>query len=165
MLVNPWVRTHKGDTRARALADLHYTRQTPGHPMWTRPGYNYVLLVEPALAVWCWWRPKWEAGVGRKDGLRCLECTIFRRTPEAPLASDLVRWAVEALWRPEAFADLQYSNAVPISDGLITGVGAKQTQRGRSKKSPPGKCYLAAGWEPFDHRPGRADVWLRAPCW
>lgn len=161
--MNPWVRVHKGDSRARVLADCHYTRQNPGHPMWTRPGYNYVLLVEPGLAVWCWWRPKWEAGVERKDGLRCLECTIFRRTLQAPLASSLVCWAVDALWRQEAFEDLRLANAVPITDGLITGVGSVQTQKGRSKNSLPGKCFLAAGWRYFDHRPGRADVWLKAP--
>ena len=50
----------------------------------------------------------------------------------------------------------------PPRDGLITAVGVDETARRRSKRSPPGVCFLMAGWEPMDkHSDGR--VWLRAP--
>ncbi len=162
--MNPWIRTHKGDDRGRKLADQHYTRQTPGHPMWTRPGYNFVLVIPDGSAVWCWWRPKWEdgrPGTKRKDGLEAIECTIFRRAKECPyLASDLIRWAVEALTWPVALDDLAGEAFPP--DGLITGVGSEQTRKGRSARSLPGECYRRAGWTEFPKRGEKADVWLRA---
>jgi hypothetical protein len=79
-----WTPTTKGNARCRALADRHYTRQKPGSPQWTRPGYSAVLYASTDVgeAVFVWWRPKWEdgrPGTSRKDGLRCIECTHFRR--------------------------------------------------------------------------------------
>lgn len=38
-----WERIHKGNSRGRVLADSHYTRQSSGNPLWTRPGYNACL--------------------------------------------------------------------------------------------------------------------------
>ena len=161
-----WKPTHKGDVRCRKLADLHYTRQTPGHPMWTRPGYNYVLYFanEHGEAAWCWWRPKWEhgtPGTQRKDGLQCLECTLFankRWSEEAVLSSALVQDAVSALWLPKARRDLHLQN--PHKLLLITGVDSKQTAKRRARASLPGKCYREAGWSDFTHRKGKADTWL-----
>jgi hypothetical protein len=159
-----WVVTTKADQRPRFLADRHYTRQTPGHPMWTRPGYNLILYAEQRsgrAAAFCWWRPKWESGIlgtERKDKLRCIECSLFRNETRFR-SSDLIREAVTMLEGWEHTWD------VHLPDGLITGVGSRQTAQGRSSDSPPGMCFVAAGWEPFTH-PGknkRADVWLRAP--
>jgi len=163
-----WTRITKGDPRGREMADRHYTRQRPGSPSWTRPGYNYVLYVEfdEGRALWCWWRPKWEdgrPGTERKDGLRCLECTMFRREGRTPLASELCRSAVEALATPEARADLHLDAAGPISDGLITGIGSEATAARRGKRSRPGECYRRAGWIEIEKRTGRADVWLWHP--
>ena len=160
----PWVRVDKGERRARVLADKHYTRQSPGHPMFTRPGYNFVLYTEvgDVRACFVWWRPKWEAGQERKDGLRCLECTIFRREgprDAEPVASALVLAAVHALKMPVALDDL--AGVVDPPDGLITGVGTEQTRKRRSKRSLPGKCFREAGFVEFDHKKGRADVWLK----
>lgn len=154
----PWIVTHKGDADCRALADAHYTRQMPGHPMWTRPGYNFVLRTPDGGAAWCWWRPKWEAGLERKDGLRAIECTMFRRK-SGPLASHLVREAVLALSMPEARRELHHDD--PLSSELITGIGTAQTASRRSAHKQPGVCFREVGWEPFDHRAGRADLWLR----
>ena len=168
----PWQRIHKGDTRGREMADLHYTRQTPGHPMWTRPGYNHCLLAEfpQGRALFVWWRPKWEdgrPGTSRKDGLRVIECTIFRIEGVTPLASELIHGAVEALAQWEACEDLKLDCAGAV-EGLITGVGASQTVRRRSRRSQPGVCFQHAGWERFDKRAGKADVWYRLSwenCW
>lgn len=162
-----WKRITKGDVRGRELADAHYTRQSPGHPMWTRPGYNFVLLAEyPAgAALWCWWRPKWEdgrEGTKRKDGLHVLECTMFRRVGETDLASDLIRAAVRALCTPEAISDLHLRAAGRI-DHLLTGVSAKKTRKGRAQNSPPGACFRHAGWRPYAKQTKRADTWLQMP--
>lgn len=154
-----WQPTHKGDVRCRLLADKHYSRQRPGHPMWTRPGYNYVLYAEHEGrgAVWCWWRPKWEAGVGRFDGLQALECTIFRNETKL-LSSKLVIEAVEALYLPEAYEALKIET--PSQLPLITGISTPKTTKRRSKKSLPGACFRHAGWADMIHKKGRADTWL-----
>lgn len=164
-----WLPVNKGDRRARALADLHYTRKSPGHPQWTRPGYNYVLVTECGLAAFVWWRPKFEAGIERYDGLRCIECTLFARRGAAhdqgglPIASELVRQAVIALDLPEAWQYLSGELAVPedLPTLLVTGIGSKQTARRRGKAAPPGRCFIEAGWVELDHKKGRADVWLQ----
>ena len=165
----PWVPTTKGDARCRALADLHYTRVSVGHPQWTRPGYSAVLHAGPDSggALFVWWRPKWEdgrPGTSRKDGLRVLECTHFRRTPGCalPISSTLIVCAEVALFSKEVQSALHLESAGTV-EGLLTGVGSKQTERGRGRSSPPGACFLHAGWVPFEKRPGRADVWLWRP--
>lgn len=128
--------------------------------MFCRPGYNMVLRAEgpKGLAVWVWFRPKWESGLlgtMRKDKLFAIECTLFRNC-SGFLSSELIREATELLMTWERAQDVEWP------DGAITGVKSSATVRGRSKKSPPGKCYLAAGWEPFEHRKSdRADIWLR----
>lgn len=168
--VNPWVRIDKGDVRARLLADEHYTRQSPGAPMWTRPGYNYCLFAETdpwwgvgTKALWCWWRPKWEDGQERKDGLRAVECTMFRLTSREPwLASDLVQAAVEALDAEDADEDLAHFAVRHLP--LITGIGSVQTAARRAKAHLPGHCFRMAGWTEIEHRRGRADIWLQAPA-
>ncbi len=163
-----WRRITKGDVRGREMADRHYTRQTPGAASWTRPGYNFVMLAEfdAGRALWCWWRPKWEdgrPGTERKDGLRCLECTMFRREGQTPLASALIEAAVAALPTDEARRDLHLDAAGSITDGLITGIGSEATSKRRGKRSRPGECYRQAGWIEIDKRGGRADVWLWHP--
>lgn len=157
-----WIETHKGDVRARELADRHYTRQTVGHPMFTRPGWNQVLIAEQAngrRAAFVWWRPKWEAGIpgtARKDGMSCIECTLFRNETRFR-SSDLIRDAVACLLSWEHAQDVAWP------DGIITGVSSSATVGGRAPSSPAGMCFIAAGWAPFAHagRRKRADVWLR----
>lgn len=157
-----WVETTKADQRPRLLADRHYTRQNPGHPMWTRPGWNQILYLEQAngrAAVFCWWRPKWEAGIPgtqRKDGLRAIECAIFRNETRFR-SSDLIHDAVEMLRRWE------HANDVDWPDGLITWISSAKTVGGRSALSLPGHCFRMAGWFPMEKKVGRADVWLKHP--
>jgi hypothetical protein len=154
-----WTETHKGDSRCRVLADRHYSRQNPGHPMFTRPGYNQVLYCADSVgtAVWVWFRPKWESGIKgtlRKDGLFAIECTLFRNETGI-LSSELIIAACLFLLTWERAQDVEWP------DGAITGVNSKHTARRRSKHALPGKCYREAGWEPFEHRSTeRADVWL-----
>lgn len=155
----PWLETDKGDPRCRRLADGHYTRRTVGHPLWTRPGWNQVLWTrdETGDAVWCWFRPKWESGIAgteRFDRLRAIECSMFRNTT-AWRSSALIRAAVAAVLAWEHARDVAWP------DGLITGIDSAATAARRSGRALPGECFRRAGWEPFKHAAGRADVWLR----
>jgi len=170
-----WTVTNKGDIRCRMMADRHYTRQSIGNPRWTRPGYSAVLYAQSAAGagLFVWWRPKWEdgrPGTARKDGLRCLECTHFRREGLAvgepgalPVASDMIRAAVAALDWPAVRSALHLDAAGPIADGVLTGIGSKQTAKRRSRTSEPGECFLRAGWARVEKRKSRADVWLSLP--
>lgn len=115
-----WTMTHKGDNRAVALADRHYTRQKPGTPQFCRPGRNIVLLSEYADALWVTW-----SGI-RDDDYEAWECTLFRNEGKY-LSSHLIVLALgitRHLW------------GMPPRDGIITYVG----QRYR------GGCFHAAGF-------------------
>lgn len=156
-----WIETDKGDPAARELADRHYTRQSIGARMFTRPGYNQVLIAEQAngrRAVFVWWRPKWESGIKgteRFDRLRCIECTIFRNETRFR-SSDLILEAISCLLTWDRANDTDWK------DGIITAVNSIKTSGGRSISSPPGMCFRAAGFRPFGHAPSkRADIWLR----
>lgn len=154
-----WRLTHKGDTDCRCLADKHYSRQHPGHPMFTRPGYNMVLRAEgpQGLATWVWFRPKWESGIKgtlRKDGLFAIEYTLFRNE-SGLLSSQLIIEAEQCLLTWDKLT-------VDWPDGAITGIKADATTRCRSRRAMPGQCYLHAGWKVFKHNKSeRADVWLQ----
>lgn len=130
--------------------------------MWTRPGWNLTLYAQQRngrAAVFCWWRPKWESGIEgteRKDGLRAIECAIFRNQTRFR-SSELIRQAVAAVLTWEHATDVAWP------DGLITGVNAQATAGGRAADHLPGHCFREAGFTDFDH-PGegkRADTWLR----
>lgn len=158
-----WAARPKGDLACLELADRHYSRQTPGSPQWTRPGYTFVLFAYDARgeASWCWWRPKWEAGIERKDGLRVLECTLFRNETNT-FSSVLIRQAVDALETEEAKRALHHTD--PRSLPLITGINSEATRRHRGRRNLAGHCFRMAGWKPFEKASThRADVWLRAP--
>ncbi len=154
-----WRITHKGDQDCRALADRHYSRQHPGHPMFCRPGFNMVLWAQGSKghAVWVWFRPKWESGIKgteRKDKLRAIECTLFRNESGIQ-SSDLIIEASAILLTWERAQDTDWP------DGAITGIKSDVTGQCRSRNSLPGACYRHAGWKDFPHRASkRADVWL-----
>jgi len=157
-----WLVTTKRDPKPRELADRHYSRQNPGHPMWTRPGWNQILYLEQRngrAAVFCWWRPKWESGIPgtlRKDGLRAIECVIFRNETRYR-SSILIEQAVQKVLAWEHALDVEWP------DGLITGISSEATQARRAPEHLPGHCFREAGWSEFQHpgRGKRADVWLR----
>lgn len=159
-MMTVWEEVSKGDARCRALADRHYSRQTPGHPMFTRPGYNQVLYYSDSKgdAVYVWFRPKWESGIKgtmRKDGLYAIECTLFRNE-SAALSSYLILDACAALMNWPKSHDTDWP------DGAITGVKSGATERRRSKHALPGACYRRAGWIEFEHnKSDRADTWLK----
>ncbi|MBP1893008.1 hypothetical protein J2Z18_002110 [Paenibacillus lactis] len=121
----PWIVTHKGDRSCRLLADRHYSRQRPGHPMFTRPGRNLVLRSAAGDAVWVTW-----SGV-RDDGMDAWECTLFRNESSIR-SSEMIRFAVTATvaeW------------GKPPADGIITYVDGRKI-----RSTNPGCCFKAAGW-------------------
>ncbi|AQT85673.1 hypothetical protein ERICIV_00871 [Paenibacillus larvae subsp. larvae] len=122
----PWILTHKGDSSCRLLADRHYSRQTIGHPMFTRPGRNLVLRTALGNAVWVTW-----SGI-RDDGLDAWECAVFRNESNY-LSSFLIKLAVDATigeW------------GTPPVDGIITYVDPKKIN-----SVNPGCCFKKAGWQ------------------
>lgn len=127
------MRVTKFDPRAAALADRHYTRQTPGSPQFMPSGRTIVLLTEDGLAVW---GTHWAVGDGvlwsTHDWPMAWNCSIFRN--EGPhLSSELIREAVaatRALWGD------------PNEQGFITFVDRKKVRQ----KRDPGRCYLRAGF-------------------
>lgn len=48
--VTRWREVHKSTPALVALADRHYTRQTPGSPQCCRPGVNLCLLTDDCSA-------------------------------------------------------------------------------------------------------------------
>jgi hypothetical protein len=128
-----WLITDKGDQDVRALADRHYSRQTPGAPSFTRNGQNLVFTTEDGKAAWVTFRPT-PGKAKRPDGWDAWECALFRNE-DYPWArsSDLIREAVElsiALWGP------------PPRDGIITFVKPECIA-----SELPGYCYRRAGWK------------------
>lgn len=135
-----WMVTHKGDVSCRLLADRHYSRQTAGHPLFTRPGRNLVLRTARGDAVWVTWR-----GI-RDDGLDAWECTLFRNESKC-LSSDMVRWAVVAThaeW-----------GSFP-RDGMITYVASDKV-----RSTNPGCCYKKAGWKRIGESKKRGLILLQ----
>jgi hypothetical protein len=89
-----WRQVDKFDERFMALADRHYSRQSPGSPQCMPPGRTFLLLAE----MWTH-AGECRAGWGVVDNLdpvgeRRFRCSIFRN--ETPwLSSDLIREATE----------------------------------------------------------------------
>jgi hypothetical protein len=121
-----WMVTHKGDVGCRVLADRHYSRQTIGHPMFTRPGRNLVLKTAAADAVWVTWK-----GI-RDDGFDAFECTIFRNESSSR-SSDMIKDAMKAT--------IAEWGQLP-KDGLITYVDAEKVS-----SANPGYCFKMAGFK------------------
>lgn len=152
-----WQLSNKADTRCIALADRHYSRQQPGTQSFTRPGFNMVLYYgdQKGEAVYVWWRPKFETGESftqRFDGLECIECTIFRNESSI-LSSVLIEEACQIVQTWDRYLECR--------DGLVTSVNSVKTTKQRSKSSPPGACFIHAGFKPIEHAVGAADVWLQ----
>lgn len=139
-----WHRVWRRDPRALALADRHYSRQSPGSDQFTPPGRVLVLLTADGLALWAACENRDPAG-GRR-----WRVTIFRN--EGPvLSSELVRAATV---RTSAHWLDRYGE---LPGHLETEVDPRRTRH----KRDPGRCFRRAGWVEVDRR--RGLVVLRAP--
>lgn len=122
----PWMVTHKGDQACRALADRHYSRQTPGAIQFCRPGRNLVLRTSLGDAVWVTWD-----GI-RDDGKIGYECTLFRNESKH-LSSDLIKWAIHATIKEWGYSKKEF----------LTYVNPEKIHSDNA-----GYCFRKAGFHP-----------------
>lgn len=151
-----WARVAREDSIAAELADGHYSRQTPGADGYMAPGecVAFVHKGPRGRAVWGVvhnvFREVWR-----------WRNTIFRNV-SGTLSSDLIIAATLDTYETW-LAEYGKLPAPP----LRTEVEIEATRARRSKRHPPGHCYLMAGWTfvreiPAAH--GRAaKVELEAP--
>jgi DNA polymerase I-like protein with 3'-5' exonuclease and polymerase domains len=121
-----WIPVNKADDSCRQLADRHYSRQTIGAKLFTRPGKNIVLRTILGDAVWVSWQ-----GI-RDDGLEAYECTIFRNESDI-LSSELIKEAMQIT--VDIWGDMP-------KDGFITTVKAEKV-----KSKNPGCCFKKSGFK------------------
>lgn len=146
-----WWAVSSADPRAAALADRHYSRQTPGAPQFMGTGRKLVLLTADARAVW--------GAIEHLDPVGGLHwrCNIFRNEmSSAGRSSELVR---EATARTFAFWLARWG--LPVVP-LRTEVDVRRVRH----KRDPGRCFLRAGWRVVPHARGEARgfVVLEAPA-
>jgi hypothetical protein len=141
--VAQWRCVERSHPAARALADRHYSRQTPGAQEFMASGKTFVLLLADERAVWGVIENLDPAG-----NLRW-RCSIFRN--ESPVrSSSLIVAATRLTYR-------HWAGRLP-SVPLTTEVDPRKTRR----KRDPGRCFLRAGWTVID--PDRRGlVVLQAP--
>lgn len=146
-----WERVIHCDARAVALADRHYSRQTPGSYQFTPPGQKLVLWHDcgACQAVWAVVH-NLAPGSG---GTRQWRCAMFRREGAGHIASDLI---ADATIATRAWWPTRYGRAPELP--LTTEVDPAKVRR----KRDPGRCFRKAGWRV---RPGlsRGLVVLEAP--
>ena len=141
-----WHLSYRADPVARALADRHYNRQSPGASQFVPPGRCLVLTAPQALWVTSWplaqfvqhaWAGAWVN-------------SLFRREGGDVLASEMIRQAVAATrWRWPEVPDL----------GMVTFVDASQVRH----KRDPGRCYRHAGFRRVGHTKGGLVAWQMLP--
>ena len=136
MSASIWQRSNRADPRARELADRHYNRQKVGASQFVPPGRCLVLYAETATGK-SFWVTSWPfAQYVKHAWAGAWMCSAFRNEG-AGLSSDLIAQAVAATCD-------EYG--APPALGMVTFVDEAKTRRGRSKTSPPGKCFLEAGF-------------------
>lgn len=141
-----WFRTWRADPVARALADRHYSRKTPGATQFSPPGRNLTLRTFSGDAVWVtsWPLPEYvDHGWGD-----CWTCTLFRN--ESPLLSSLL------IFEAMAATAHAFGEECPPG-GFLTFVDAGMVRR----KRDPGRCFRCAGFEPVGLTKNRGLVVLR----
>lgn len=143
-----WRRVKRCDPRARALADGHYSRQTPGARDFLSNGRSLVLLSLDERAVWGVLENLDPVGQHR------WRCTIFRRLNDCSArASTLIEEATRLTYL-HWMRRYRGLPAVPLQ----TEVNAAKVRR----KRDPGRCFVRAGWHRVAER--RGLVILEAPA-
>ncbi|MDQ7835492.1 MAG: hypothetical protein RDU24_08930 [Humidesulfovibrio sp.] len=126
------VRTRRNDREARALADRHYSRKTPGHREFIGPG-RAIILRDPAGT----WLFVWRHCQYRLDGQTGWECSIFRNEG-ARLSSEII---LEC-------------------EGFVTGRLFTYVDASKVRSANPGYCFKRAGWRVAGRSKGRGLVLL-----
>jgi hypothetical protein len=136
-----WKHVHHLDTRARLLADRHYSRQTPGAKEIAPPGNKIVLLGLNDDALWVSHRPdpKANLAVPRADGFLYWNNPYFRNE-SGQRASDLI---LEAL----AITRYLWGDDVP-RDGYHSFIDPRKVKPMMRRGIPTyGYTYTLAGFE------------------
>ncbi len=118
-----WMITKDGDPAARELADKHYSRKTPGAPLFCGPGDRLILVTPDYRALFIWRRERF-----RRDGQQGVNCAIFRNESHV-LSSELIKDAVQIAWRRWP------------GERLFTFIRANAI-----RSNNPGCCFKKAGW-------------------
>lgn len=130
-----WQRVTRFDPRVNALADRHYSRQTPGSTQGcVPPGRGVVLYAESdtGQATWAasWQKPEYAHHAWPGAWV----CTMFRNEDLGIRSSELIRQAVAAC---------RAVMGEPPEAGMITFVNLARVR----KKRDPGRCFRRAGFE------------------
>lgn len=136
-----WTHVTKTDTRARMLADRHYSRQSIGAREIAPPGNSIVLLGANNDALWVSHRPDPLAQLAKRraDGFDYYDNPYFRNE-SSEIASELIMQALRItayLWQDYAPADGFHSFVNPRK--------VKPTKRRGVELY--GYCFLKAGFE------------------
>lgn len=131
----PWLLEPIESPDARELADRHPTRQTPGARGFVPPGRRMLLRCADPIG-----RAIWSACHNVFREVWRWRNTIYRNET-AMLSSDLVRAATIA-----TYAEWRGRYRALPREPLITEIDVDATARRRSRRNPPGHCYLVAGW-------------------
>lgn len=124
-----WRESHRGDPRARVIADRHYNRQKPGTAQFVPPGSCLVYWQPKAFWVSSWpfaeyvkhaWPGAWICSAFRNEG--------------AGLSSELIREAI-ALTR---------GKWTPPELGMVTFVDRDKTKPKSADRI--GECFQRAGF-------------------
>lgn len=149
---NLWRWGHRADPVGAALADRHYSRQTPGHPQFMPAGSARVLVAKNNKAVFGLSFPKAEFVKHAWAGAWIV--SIFRNEEAGPLASDMVR---------AAMAIMQKEYDVPAL-GCVTFVDPKKVrgvmERGERVK---GFCFKRAGFRAVGETKKGLIAWQMLP--
>lgn len=137
-----WQPSHRADPEVVPIADRHYNRQKIGSPQFVPPGRCVVLKIGTRAQLLnrytggAFWVTSWPfAQYVKHAWAGAWMCSAFRNEG-AGLSSELIREAIaitRSIWTPPDV-------------GIVTFVSEKHTQRGRSKNSKAGKCFLDAGF-------------------
>lgn len=146
---------------ARELADRHYSRQTKGADGILAPGERFLLWHDDALFGGAGKNAAWGVVRNRFRKQWRFRNSLFRNE-SSTRSSDLIREATRQTFR---LWQRRY-HCIP-DEPLETEIDIEATRARRSKRNPPGYCYLMAGWihvrdlDPGHGRPARAI--FRAP--
>lgn len=144
-----WKLVGRTDSRARTLADRHYSRKRPGAVEFCPPGNNIVLLGLNNDALWVSHRPDPSANLAtpRMDGFEYWDNPYFRNESSGR-ASEMIREAIAItlwIWAP-------LSELIP-SDGFHSFVDSRYVKPTIRRGQPVyGYCFQKAGFELCDKR-------------
>lgn len=126
------VRTRRNDQEARAIADRHYSRKTPGARDFVGPGRT-IILRDPAGS----WLFVWRKCKFRLDGQTGWECSIFRNEGQRRSSGIIL----ECEWH--------------VGGRVFTYVDSRKV-----RSSNPGWCFQCAGWRKAGRSKNRGLVQL-----